>query len=86
LQRVADNAPGPEVSVLAAEQGGEVREALDQLSEEYRVVIVLRFYQGFTLHEIAQALQIPLGTVKSRLSVGIHRLRDMLAPIHERVE
>jgi RNA polymerase sigma-70 factor (ECF subfamily) len=86
LGRVADSAPGPEASALAAEQGREVRAALAQLGEEYRIVVVLRFYQGFTLQEIAQTLQIPLGTVKSRLSVGIHRLRDVLAPIQEGVE
>lgn len=86
LRRVADSTFGPEASALAAEQGSEVRAALTQLGEEYRVVVVLRFYQGFTLQEIAQTLQIPLGTVKSRLSVGLRRLRDVLAPIQEGVE
>jgi RNA polymerase sigma-70 factor (ECF subfamily) len=86
LRRVADTTPGPEARVLAAEQGSAVRAALAELGEEYRVVVVLRIYQDFTLREIAQTLQIPLGTVKSRLSVGIHRLRDALAPIQEGVE
>lgn len=80
LQTLADSGLGPEEHVLAAEQGGEVRQALAGLSEEQRVVLVLRFYQGFTLQEIADTLQIPLGTVKSRLSVGVHRLRAMLVP------
>jgi RNA polymerase sigma-70 factor (ECF subfamily) len=86
LRQVADRAPGPEARALAAEQGCEVRAALAQLGEEYRVVVVLRLYQDFTVQEIAQTLQIPLGTVKSRLSVGLHRLRDVLAPIQEGVE
>jgi RNA polymerase sigma-70 factor (ECF subfamily) len=43
------------------------------------VVVVLRFYQGFKLQEIAETLQIPLGTVKSRLSVGVDRLRNVLS-------
>ena len=86
LRRVADTAPGPEARVLAAEQGSAVRAALAELGEEYRVVVVLRIYQDLTLPEIAQTLEIPLGTVKSRLSVGIHRLRDALAPIQEGVE
>jgi RNA polymerase sigma-70 factor, ECF subfamily len=86
LLRLSDSAPGPEERALSAEQGGEVRAALAQLSEEYRVVVVLRFYQGFSLQEIAETLQIPLGTVKSRLSAGVHRLRAVLAPIHEGVE
>ena len=62
-----------------------MRTALAQLGEEYRVVVVLRFYQGFSLQEIAQTLQIPLGTVKSRLSVGVHRLHTVLAPVQEGV-
>ncbi len=81
-----DDAPGPEERAISAEQGGEVRAALAQLSEEFRVVIVLRFYQGFSLQEIAQTLQIPPGTVKSRLSTGVHRLRALLEPIREGVD
>jgi RNA polymerase sigma-70 factor (ECF subfamily) len=80
LLQLYDSAPGPEERALAAEQGSEVRATLAQLREEYRVVVVLRFYQGFSLQEIAETLHIPLGTVKSRLSVGVHRLRSMLAP------
>lgn len=86
LLHLYDNAPGPEERALAAEQGGEVREALAQLSEDYRIVVVLRHYQGFSLQEIADTLQIPLGTVKSRLSVGLHRLRTLLAPVQEGVD
>jgi RNA polymerase sigma-70 factor (ECF subfamily) len=73
----------PEDRALEAEQVGQVRASIAQLSEEYRVVVLLRFYQGFTLQEIAEALQIPIGTVKSRLSVGVHRLRAMLDSVHE---
>jgi RNA polymerase sigma-70 factor (ECF subfamily) len=86
LLQVFDCAPGPEERALAAEQGSEVRAALAELSEEYRVVVVLRFYQGFSLADIAETLQIPLGTVKSRLSVGVHRLRAVLAPVQEGVD
>lgn len=85
LLHLRDDDPGPEARALAAEQGGEVRAALARLSEEYRAVVILRFYQGFSLQEIAETLQIPLGTVKSRLSVGLHRLRMVLAPVQEGV-
>ncbi|HLI52057.1 MAG TPA: RNA polymerase sigma factor [Thermomicrobiaceae bacterium] len=80
---LADTAPGPEDHALASERGSEVRAALARLSEEHRVVLVLRFYQGFSLQEIADTLEIPLGTVKSRLSVGVHRLRPMLSPVDD---
>src|SRR5579863_3754589 len=86
LLQLYDSAAGPEERALAAEQGGEVRVALSQLREEYRVVLLLRFYQGFSLQEIAETLQIPLGTVKSRLSVGLHRLRSMLTPLQKGVD
>ena len=86
LLQVYDSAPGPEERALAAEQGSEVRAALAQLREEYRVVVVLRFYQGFSLQEIAETLHIPLGTVKSRLSVGVHHLRAVLAPVQKGVD
>ena len=86
LLHLEDSEPGPEERALAAEQGGEVRAALAQLGEEYRVVVVLRFYQGFSLQEIAETLHLPLGTVKSRLSVGVHRLQTILAPVQKGVD
>ena len=82
LFQLEDTTPGPEALALAAEQGEEVAAALARLSEEYRVALLLRFYQGLSLQEIAEALQVPLGTVKSRLSVGAHRLRALLAAAH----
>lgn len=85
LLHLCDREASPEERVLAAEQGSEVRAALTELSEDYRVVVVLRFYQGFSLQEIAETLQIPLGTVKSRLSVGVHRLRTRLSPVQKGV-
>ena len=86
LLQLYDSAAGPEERAIASEQGREVQEALAQLREEYRVVLLLRFYQGFSLQEIAETLQIPLGTVKSRLSVGVHRLRAVLAPVQKGVD
>jgi RNA polymerase sigma-70 factor, ECF subfamily len=86
LLHLSDSEPGPEERALAAEQGREVRAALAQLGEEFRIVVVLRFYQGFSLQEIAEALHIPLGTVKSRLSVGVHRLQAILAPVQKGVD
>ena len=59
--------------------------ALRQLGPEYRIVLLLRYYQGLSLQEISGALELPLGTVKSRLSVGTHRLRDLLVVMKEEV-
>src|SRR5579884_2706822 len=70
LLALCDPAPGPEERALAAEQGADVAAAFARLGEEYRAALLLRFYQGLSLQEIADALHVPLGTVKSRLSVG----------------
>jgi RNA polymerase sigma-70 factor (ECF subfamily) len=78
LPDLPDAGPGPEERALVADQARAVRDALDQLGEEYRQTLLLRFYQGLRLDEIAVALDIPLGTVKSRLSVGTRRLRELL--------
>ena len=73
-----DPAPGPEVLAQAASQGRQVAAAIGQLSEEYRAALLLRYYGGASMQEISAALRIPLGTVKSRLSVGTRRLRQLL--------
>lgn len=58
--------------------GIDVEAALDKLSSKLRDVVVLHFYQGLPYQEIADVLQIPLGTVKSRLHLAINALRDLL--------
>jgi len=55
-----------------------VREALDSLKFEHRVVLVLFYLGGFSLREIAYILDLPEGTVKSRLHYGRERLRRRL--------
>lgn len=57
----------------------ELLDALAALSIERRAVIVLRFYEGMTQEEIAEALGLRLGTVKSRLHRGLAELREALA-------
>jgi RNA polymerase sigma-70 factor (ECF subfamily) len=86
LLHLRDPQVSPEERVLAAEKRDEVRTALAQLREEYRVVILLRFYQGLSLLEIAETLRIPVGTVKSRLSASVHRLRSTLGPVRKGVD
>jgi RNA polymerase sigma-70 factor, ECF subfamily len=76
--RLADADASPEERALASERAAKLSCAVNGLSVEYRAVLVLRFYNGLSLHEIADALDIPLGTVKSRLSVGLRRLRAVL--------
>jgi len=52
-----------------------VRRAIQELSEEQREVLILKEYQGLTFLEIAQALDVPVSTVKTRLYRGLGQLR-----------
>lgn len=57
-----------------------VGRALGGLSEKLRVVVVLRHYWGLSYAEIAETLDLPLGTVKSRLSLAMQQMKDQLEP------
>ncbi|MCY4583656.1 MAG: sigma-70 family RNA polymerase sigma factor [Chloroflexi bacterium] len=57
---------------------GEAREALRALPEEQRVVIVMAYLEGATQQEIAQRTGAPLGTVKTRLRLGLGKLRQVM--------
>jgi RNA polymerase sigma-70 factor (ECF subfamily) len=52
------------------------------MREEHRQVIYLRFFLGLSLEETSEALLLPLGTVKSRLSRALERLRDTVQRDH----
>jgi RNA polymerase sigma-70 factor, ECF subfamily len=58
--------------------GRKVAEAMADLPEEQREVIVLKEYQGLTFLEIADALDVPVSTVKTRLYRGLGQLRQRL--------
>jgi RNA polymerase sigma-70 factor (ECF subfamily) len=57
---------------------GELRGALDELPDEQRQVIELAYFGGFTHIEIASMLDLPLGTIKGRMRLGLHKLRGQL--------
>jgi RNA polymerase sigma-70 factor (ECF subfamily) len=73
-------AEGPEAVVERREQAEEVQRAVLALPPASRAVIVLREYEAMSYHEIAAALDIPLGTVMSRLNTARGLLRRALGP------
>ena len=78
IQMVMDPAPGPEAALIKKESAGHLQQMLDALPEAARSVLILREYGGLSYHEIASALNVPLGTVMSRLNYARTRLRDLL--------
>lgn len=74
--------PGDEV-VQSLSQPVEVHydelwDVLQQIKEEYRLVLVSFYYEGLSIRDISDVLDIPVGTVKSRLSRGKAELREAL--------
>jgi len=70
--------PSGESLILARERQREVEAALQRLSEKLRTVVVLRHSAGLSYEEIAETLDLPLGTVKRRLFDAMEKLRCML--------
>jgi RNA polymerase sigma-70 factor (ECF subfamily) len=70
---------------LSFADAAEVSGALDALSTEHRTVLLLGVVEGFTCREMAQILDVPIGTVMSRLSRGRQALRDRLASAEPKV-
>ena len=73
-------APGdqPEMAALKSERAAAVRAALMELPAHSRMALVLREYEGLSYQEIADGLDIPIGTVKSRLNDARRRLKVAL--------
>jgi len=74
-------APSPEVAALASEQRRELMAAVDRLRDEDRLTITLRWFADLSEAEMAAAMGVPRGTVKSRLSRAMDRLRAVMAEV-----
>jgi len=77
---LADRAESPLELFAHEEVRARVEQELKQISEPYRTTVVLRDIEGLAYEEIAEVLQISLGTVKSRLIRGRNALRERLEP------
>lgn len=72
------SAPLPEESALSSERSADIQKAIDSLSSEHKSVIILREISGLSYEEIAESLNISIGTVKSRINRGRAKLKKLL--------
>lgn len=73
-----DDAPRPEEALLSEDEARRVAAAVKDLPAHQREAVILRYYQDLSLAEIADVLGVPTGTAKSRLSLGLRRMREAL--------
>ena len=71
----------PDAAAAEQEQARLVRGALLTLPQLYRQVVILRHYEGLRFREIAEILEIPPGTVNSRMAEALKRLGSILKPV-----
>lgn len=81
--QVGDKGESPLAELEARELGTHIERAIALLRPEYRSCIMLRHVEGLAYEEIAQLLDLPLGTVKTYIHRARHELRDMLAHLRD---
>ena len=82
-QLFASDEDTPEQDVEGQERRKFVQQALEVLASEQRQAIALAYFYGLSQSEIAEKLQVPLGTVKTRMRLGMIKLREALAPYED---
>lgn len=78
MVRIESKNAGPDAETLKREQEKAVRNAIGKLKDTFRIPMILYYYREFSLAEISGILDIPEGTVKSRLSAGRGRLKKIM--------
>jgi len=81
----ADRAEDPEEQTSLAQRAAFVHSALDSLPPDQRTALEMSFFSGLSHIEIAEQLQEPLGTVKTRIRTAMLKLRERLRPLLGRV-
>jgi len=76
---VQSNAPAPESQSIFGQERRLVRAALAALAPEQKEAIELCFFRGLTHVEVAEAMGVPLGTIKTRIRIGMRKMREALA-------
>ena len=77
---IADLGTMPEEKTLGGELDKKIKDAIENLPEQFRLVIVLRELQGLSYDEIAEITHINIGTIKSRLARARSKLQEQIRP------
>ena len=77
--QIGTGGESPLDEVASKELGGAIERAIAKLRPEYRACILLRFVEGYSYEEIADVMEIPLGTVKTYIHRARNELREHLA-------
>jgi RNA polymerase sigma-70 factor, ECF subfamily len=78
-QELPDSSPAVDLALVSAQQAAAVRAALEALPDSQRVPLELAYYDGLSQSEIADKLDMPLGTIKTRMRQALLRLREAVA-------
>jgi RNA polymerase sigma-70 factor, ECF subfamily len=76
---IPDQAPAADRQLVTEQQAVQVRAALDALPDGQRIPLELAYYEGISQSAIANRLNVPLGTIKTRMRQALLRLREALA-------
>src|SRR5262249_42543922 len=79
IEEIPDSVHDIEEQTWLLHQGDVLLRALQKLPEEQRSVLILAYFSGLSQSAIAQQLNLPLGTVKKRIRLGLQKLRVMMA-------
>ena len=79
LEQIAEDAETVEEELIRREESENIRNEVDGLPDKMKVVVLMFYMQQLTIDEIAKALDIPAGTVKSRLHQAKARLKERMA-------
>jgi RNA polymerase sigma-70 factor (ECF subfamily) len=82
MQLLESREAGPQARLEIAERETWTKNAVAQLPENLRAVVMLVYYQGMKYHEAAEVLGVPVGTVKSRLHSAVLKLNEHWGQTH----
>jgi len=85
-RQIEDTSPGPLEQIETAERNEAIQAAILQLPDYQRIMILLFHVHGKSYEEIAEIVELPIGTVKSRLNRARLALREKLQPVRELFE